>query len=416
MADLSWTAETRYDCSGSNWIHLKKPNGSVYYDTLTGTTSYSPIVIVDEATSANDCTSGYILFTTSNGDYKKIPITRCLPDCNCSSIEYIDEIDGTSYEPSSSTVRIGTYSVNECSNGVGVVTGGIIFENVAVNNDGTITAKIKENEGNTRSDFYKITYNGSPCFDGRITQNGSVDDCFYETECTGATIFIQDIQNTILCEGGEYDYIINGVSNCWTFEDVYFKYIKGRIEPIPENGGLSGKIIIYENSGVEEITGKISFILQNVYNGREAIVEKDLTQEACCKCENIIPFSGDNSCSVCECSCDDLVLISGSTINVSEEGFIKEVVAIYSDCIKEGDIELTFGADWISGQFIDDDNKIIITVDENTDVNRNGKITITYNFDCGGNVECTKVITVMQEGNDCSCDKLVVNGELENNP
>lgn len=58
MADniISWTAETGYDCSETGWIKI---NGS---QSTSGTGSATPSVKISPASSANDCTSGYILF------------------------------------------------------------------------------------------------------------------------------------------------------------------------------------------------------------------------------------------------------------------------------------------------------------------------------------------------------------------
>ena len=407
MADLSWTAETRYDCSGSNnWITINGSTGG----TITGDSPSELVITISAASSANDCTSGYILFTTSNGDTKKIPITRCLPECNCSSINYRDNsISGTnfeaSFETSSSSITLGYYDVNQCSEGIGVVSGCTIFKENSVRiNGGVITAEIESNSGNARSDFYKITYNGSPCFEGRITQKGKVNDCYSARTCD-SSITVRDLDDPIPCAGKSYEYEITA-SNCWSLEDVY--YSCGDWFTVEPDDVWTGHIVVYKNDYGKERDGSVTFVLQNASNGYECNdLSVKLYQEACCTCGNITLYSGDTECETCNCNSDKLYLYgiaSGGTITVSRSGINDyEEVARYEECISDDSINLVISNDWISGKI--ENGTISIKVAE-TQEDRMGQVTINY-ITCNGPDKYTKAIQIFQQRlTPCECSDI----------
>lgn len=405
MADniISWTAETRYDCSGSNnWITI---NGS---QSASGTGSATPSVEISPASSANDCTSGYILFTTSNGDSKKIPITRCLPDCSCSSIGYNDRMNGNTYETASTTVTAGTYIVNECSDGVKFVYGGSIIENMEKNN-GTITAVIKENSGNSRSDFYKITYNGSPCFEGRITQKGKVSDCYTEETC--AYSITTDLPNKVPCPGGTYHYTINnGVNDCWSLEDIYYS-CGGWFTVEPGDDWKSGNTVVYKNDKGEERSSTCTFVLQNASNGKEANLSFVVTQEACCVCSNItIITTGDAECNICNCNCDNLKLtpaVASGSLNISEDGLVETKFATYEKCISDDSIDVVLSDSWMHKRVENGDIYVSIDANETTRP-RQCQVTINYSVTCDDTSRCpSKTINILEQGiQNCYCENI----------
>jgi hypothetical protein len=402
MADLSWTAETGYDCSETGWIKI---NGR---QSATGTGSATPSVKISPASSANDCTSGYILFTTSNGDSKKIPITRCLPDCSCSSIGYNDRMNGNTYETASTTVTAGTYIVNECSDGVNFVYGGSIIESMAKNNE-TITAVIKENSGNARSDFYKITYNGSPCFEGRITQKGKVSDCYTEETC--AYSITTNVPNKVPCPGDRYNYTINnGDNNCWSLEDIYYS-CGGWFTVEPGDDWKSGKIVVYKNDKGEERSSTCTFVLQNASNGKEANLSFDVTQEACCVCSNItIITTGDTGCSICNCNCDNLKLtpaVASGSLNISEDGLDETKFATYEKCISDDSIDVVLSDSWMHKRVENGDIYVSIDANETTRP-RQCQVTINYSVTCDDTSRCpSKTINILEQGiQNCYCENI----------
>ena len=120
MAELSWTSEIIYysECGqDQNWVSITPTQG---------TSSSSPIVSVKAATSPNDCPRASIIIT-SNGETQIIPVVRCLPECECKSINFVPNPSLTELPAGGGSVVLGTYKDGACVENMQVITDGTVI-------------------------------------------------------------------------------------------------------------------------------------------------------------------------------------------------------------------------------------------------------------------------------------------------
>ena len=408
MASLTWKVKKIEDsCGNSNpsWISVSPS---------TGTSSVNPNITVSEATSPDDCSDGYVVLSASTGDETIIPVSRCLPDCNCIKAAFSSTIDGTEYgENYEGTVTAGTYNTSACGT-IGVIVGGTIFDRSSVSvSNGKITIKVTANTSyDKRYDFFRFTLNGKTCFSGSISQAAKVNPCYTSTTVSVTPTTITDET----CAGTSATYSLTGVGNeCWFVK-------KAKITPndLAAINLDSSEIIVTPNPTYVPRNGTCVLTMQNGTNGIEVQSTINITQAACespASCSDVI-WVGDDECIICNCSADDFELVA-SSIEVPIEGY-DDVIGSVNVCIDKTNMTVTESSSTPWGvvlKYSDDDNNIYLTVPANEGSARNETITIAYSATCGSGV-WEKEISLSQTGGSvtCGCNSITYEGTEEADP
>jgi hypothetical protein len=406
MASLTWKVKKIEDsCGNSNpsWISVSPS---------TGTSSVNPNITVSEATSPDDCSDGYVVLSASTGDETIIPVSRCLPDCNCTKVAFASTIDGTEYgENYEGTVTAGTYNTSACGT-IGVIVGGTIFDRSSISvSNGKITIKVTANTSyDKRYDFFRFTLNGKTCFSGSISQAAKVNPCYTSTTVSVTPNTITDET----CAGTSATYTLTGTGNeCWFVK-------KAKITPndLAIINLDSSEITVTPNPSYEPRVGTCMLTIQNGTNGIEVQSTINIIQTACespASCSDVV-WIGDDECIICNCSADDFEL-STTSIEVPIDGY-DDVIGTVSTCIDKVNMEVAESSStpWgVELSYIDEN--IYLTVPENSDEERSETITITYSATCG-NETWEKTVSLSQEGAEpagCTCNSFRFLGEDEDN-
>ena len=409
MASLTWKVKKIEDsCGNSNpsWISVSPS---------TGTSSVNPNITVSEATSPDDCSDGYVVLSASTGDETIIPVSRCLPDCNCIKAAFASTIDGTEYgENYEGTVTAGTYNTNACGT-IGVIVGGTIFDRSSVSvSNGKITIKVTANTSyDKRYDFFRFTLNGKTCFSGSISQAAKVNPCYTSTTVSVTPTTITDET----CAGTSATYSLTGTGNeCWFVK-------KAKITPndLAIINLDSSEITVTPNPSYEPRVGTCVLTMQNGTNGIEVQSTINITQVACespASCSDVV-WIGDDECITCDCNADDFEL-STTSIEVPIDGYDDEVIGSVNTCIDKTNMTVTESSSTPWGvilKYSDNDNNIYLTVPANEGAARNETITIAYSATCGSDV-WEKEISLSQTGESvtCGCNSITYEGTEEPDP
>ena len=366
MAELSWTSEIVYysECGqDQNWVSITPTQG---------TSSSSPIVSVKAATSPNDCPRASIIIT-SNGETQIIPIVRCLPECECKSINFVPNSSLTELPAEGGPVELGEYDDGACVENMQVVTDGIVICEPIIQGR-KVTATVQENPSTSpRTGSYKILLDAEECYSrDNIVQEGKVDPC--------ATAVCPTVTPTTMpfeSGGGEKTYsFANYDENCWELIGVE------KDDWITVNTA-STKISVGSYAGTTQRNGSVTFNFVNKSGSSSP-------------CNPSIGITQNKPTPTCDCN--DLEISDDNEISSEEQHDI--VIGTYTaGCVTN--ITVSEPATWITSISADNGN-IIASVEANTSTTRTQATEITVKG-IAGTLECVKSFTLTQRPKSETC-------------
>lgn len=176
---LSWkVTEIRYGCSNNsgNWVSVSPSIGNG---------DATPNVNITAATSPDDCPSATIFISASTGQIQSVPVTRCIPECSCKSLDFKALSVAEQEADGSPSVQIGTYkNPCVCDKYAHVDVDGVVLCN-PTSGGGNIYATVNPNEDEqARSGWFRFRYNGNICVDTTyVAQKAKESKCPGEEEC-----------------------------------------------------------------------------------------------------------------------------------------------------------------------------------------------------------------------------------------
>ena len=294
--DLSWkVTEIRYGCSNSDeWVTIPEEEKS-------GSGDATPTVKIKAATGPDDCPSATIFISASTGQIQSVPVTRCIPECSCKSLDFKALSVAEQEADGSPSVQIGTYNNPcVCDKYAHVDVDGVVLCN-PTSGGGNIYATVNPNEDEqARSGWFRFRYNGNICVDTTyVAQKAKESKCGLDTDCDvdpwyHPTTEIGHSGGNIVAEGGD---VYVWVSKCWDVNGIDFDTsIITDITPAPDKDE-------------EEYAAYLIEVKSNDGNQRSFTADFDLTNTdtgEICDGQHIVEMVQDGgevppTPSTCEC-------------------------------------------------------------------------------------------------------------------
>jgi len=317
---LSWkVTEIRYGCSNSrNWVSVNPSMGNG---------DATPTVNITAATSPDDCPSATIFISASTGQIQSVPVTRCIPECSCKSLDFKALSVAEQEADGSPSVQIGTYkNPCVCDKYAHVDVDGVVLCN-PTSGGGNIYATVNPNEDEqARSGWFRFRYNGNICVDTTyVAQKAKESKCAGEEECD------VDPHAPSKFSSAEQTFDVS-ISKCWDVTEITIEDssmvtdVEWKCDDCGEGnlGRAVYTISLSENTSTDRTT-RVIFDLVNVDTG-----------EVCESDDRIVTIkqSGSYVPPVTDCSCNS-VTISEHTIpqtGVSAGGFAVADISVPSSC------------------------------------------------------------------------------------
>jgi len=199
---LSWKVSgITYGCSNSSgWVEV---------EPSTGDGDATPTVKITAATGPDDCPSATIFISASTGQIQSIPVSRCIPECSCKSLDF-KAVSVSEQEATGGSVKIGTYKKDcPCVEYAHVDVDGIVLCSPTLIN-GEIYATVSPNESEEpRTGWFRFRYNGNICLENDdIKQKGK------QTKCAGEEICDVDPHAPSEFDANSHTLKVS-ISKCW---------------------------------------------------------------------------------------------------------------------------------------------------------------------------------------------------------
>ena len=325
--DLSWkVTEIRYGCSNNsgNWVSVNPSMGNG---------DATPTVNITAATSPDDCPSATIFISASTGQIQSVPVTRCIPECSCKSLDFKALSVAEQEADGSPSVQIGTFNTGcSCSAYAHVDVDGVVLCN-PTSGGGNIYATVNPNEDEqARSGWFRFRYNGNICVDTTyVAQKAKESKCAGEEECD------VDPHAPSKFSSAEQTFDVS-ISKCWDVTEITIEDssmvtdVEWKCDDCGEGnlGRAVYTISLSENTSTDRTT-RVIFDLVNVDTG-----------EVCESDDRIVTINQSGSYvppTPTECSCN----LTPKGLKATDTGEVTIATWSSSNCEGTATVELVDG-------------------------------------------------------------------------